>query len=137
MFHSWCHSLSIKFQITIVAGFQHVIHYILSECFTKGGPETGKLCVFPFTYKGTTYQKCTGIEHDRLWCSTEVDDSRVHVKNKWGNCGDRCNQSKVPDGMHLVFQAYYIDLLGIQNLPLLFDLIPCMGSFTNYVYRFN
>ena len=70
--------------------------YLLDfECFTESGPETGKPCAFPFTYKGNTYEKCTEIEHDQFWCSTEVDDNGVHVSGKWGNCGKECNLGKV------------------------------------------
>ena len=69
--------------------------YLLDvECFTKSGPETGKPCAFPFTYYGKTYEKCPEIDHDQLWCSTEVDHNGVHVRGKWGNCGNECNLGK-------------------------------------------
>ena len=69
--------------------------YLLDvECFTKSGPETGKPCAFPFTYQGKTYEKCTEIDHDQLWCSTEVDHNGVHVRGKWGYCDNECNLGK-------------------------------------------
>ena len=70
-------------------------HILLDdECVTKSGPETGKKCAFPFTYKGNTYEKCTEIDHDKFWCSTEVDHNGLHVKGKWGNCGNECDLGK-------------------------------------------
>merc|ERR1711988_175975 len=62
------------------------------ECLTISGPDTGKQCVFPFIHQGNTYQTCTAFSHDQLWCSTEVDDSGAYIQDKWGNCGDGCNQ---------------------------------------------
>ena len=73
---------------------KYITHFLDIECFTKSGPETGKPCAFPFTYQGKTYEKCTDIDHDQLWCSTEVDYNGVHVRGKWGNCGNECNLGK-------------------------------------------
>mgnify|MGYP001794455473 CR=1 FL=1 len=36
-------------------------------------------CVFPFVYRGKTYNKCTRVNHPRLWCMITQD-------GKWGNC---------------------------------------------------
>ena len=69
--------------------------YVFLECLTISGPDTGKQCVFPFIHQGNTYQTCTAFNHDQLWCSTEVDDSGAYIQDKWGNCGDGCNQGKV------------------------------------------
>ena len=73
----------------------YIIYFSDVECFTKSGPETGKLCAFPFIYEGNTYEKCTAIDHDQFWCSTEVDHNGVHARGKWGNCGNECNSGKV------------------------------------------
>ena len=43
----------------------------------------GKICVFPFIYKGISYQSCTTVDHDRLWCATT---SNYDKDSKWGNC---------------------------------------------------
>ena len=57
-------------------------------------------CIFPFTYKAITYQKCTNVnigddkqpEHHKndtvdnsdLWCATAVDANKNMVT--WGTC---------------------------------------------------
>ena len=33
----------------------------------------GKECVFPFEWKGKTYQECTSIGWNRMWCGTIHD----------------------------------------------------------------
>ena len=48
---------------------------------TCGGSANGAPCVFPFTYKGTTYTKCTSVDHSQAWCRT----SKKYA-NQWGNC---------------------------------------------------
>jgi len=45
-----------------------------------------KQCVFPFTYKGTTYDKCTNFEWDGFWCSTETSSNGDYVEGQWGQC---------------------------------------------------
>ena len=81
--------------IVAISNMNSYIPYFLDiECFTKSGPETGKLCAFPFIYEGNTYEKCTAIDHDQFWCSTEVDHNGVHARGKWGNCGNECNLGK-------------------------------------------
>ena len=56
---------------------------------TCGGSAKGAPCVFPFTYKGIMYTKCTPIDHDEPWCSTESV-----YESQWGNCncpGELCS----------------------------------------------
>jgi cathepsin B len=43
---------------------------------TKEGPA----CVFPFDFKGKTYNECTTEGHSSLWCYTAKD------KSTWGHC---------------------------------------------------
>ena len=74
---------------------KYITHFSDIECFTKSGPETGKPCAFPFTYQGKTYEKCTEIDNDQLWCSTMVDPNGIHVRGRWGNCDHECNSGKV------------------------------------------
>ena len=53
-----------------------------------GGP-----CVFPFIYRGVTYNGCTTKDDDdkRFWCSTETDGSSIHVgRDRWGYCPEDC-----------------------------------------------
>ena len=50
---------------------------------TFGGNARGANCVFPFKYKGKMYNKCTKVNHNKLWCSTTADYDK---DKKWGNC---------------------------------------------------
>jgi len=63
---------------------------IFPVCKTIGGKDKHKQCVFPFTYDGLEYGKCTIKDHKVHWCFTEVDDLNVGVKEKWGFCGPGC-----------------------------------------------
>lgn len=38
----------------------------------RGGPQEGAPCVFPFVFRGRTFQECTSAEDPdgRPWCST-------------------------------------------------------------------
>ncbi|XP_069811536.1 cation-independent mannose-6-phosphate receptor [Dendropsophus ebraccatus] len=45
--------------------------------------ESGDPCLFPFTYKGKTYNACTTDDRQRLWCATAADPER---SGKWGYC---------------------------------------------------
>ena len=65
------------------------------ECETESGPEPGRPCVFPFMYKGVRYNECTSVEWDQPWCAVEVDNYRLHIKGKWGNCKKTCNKGKI------------------------------------------
>lgn len=54
---------------------------------------TGADCVFPFTYKGQTYKKCTTADSDNgaAWCATEVNPlNNEVVENKWQDCQEGC-----------------------------------------------
>merc|ERR1712158_244392 len=58
------------------------------ECKTN----TKKNCVFPFSYEGVTYNKCTnaGSENGAAWCATEVDANGEVVRNTWEDCEEGC-----------------------------------------------
>jgi len=58
------------------------------ECKTVNS----KQCVFPFTYKGETYNKCTntGSDNGASWCATEVDEDGEVIRNTWEDCEDGC-----------------------------------------------
>ena len=51
---------------------------------TGGSAPKGVKCVFPFVYKGKTYNKCTKVDDATPWCATEKP-----YKNQFGycNCG--------------------------------------------------
>jgi hypothetical protein len=61
------------------------------KCYTVGhsGVGPGKACVFPFTYKGKTYNECTtnyAIGHATSWCSVETDKDGNHIDGRYGKC---------------------------------------------------
>ena len=66
----------------------------MSACFTVGGPDLHQKCVFPFTWKNTTFSGCPIDFNDstKRWCSTLVDPNGNHVinKQKYGYCSDNC-----------------------------------------------
>jgi len=53
----------------------------------------GQRCIFPFTYKGKTYDSCTdaGTSLHRYWCATSVDPDGSFIENEWGTCSARCH----------------------------------------------
>ncbi|XP_065826165.1 uncharacterized protein [Oscarella lobularis] len=51
---------------------------------TCGGTANGARCAFPFTFKGVTYESCTTVGGNRLWCATRQGNVSTH--NKWGFC---------------------------------------------------
>nr|ACO15386.1 Cysteine-rich motor neuron 1 protein precursor [Caligus clemensi] len=62
----------------------------LKECSCK--TENGLDCIFPFNFKGNTYNYCTDAEsaNNNTWCATEVDaDGNVHI-GKWDDCDFSC-----------------------------------------------
>lgn len=87
------------------------------DCFTSQptdpGVEAQVPCVFPFTYKGTTYDKCTAVDHEEglEWCSTQVDSEGGHVtgSGRWGVCtSPACPREQVcpPGWSHLQSGCY-------------------------------
>ena len=53
-----------------------------------------KACVFPFVYKGITYDRCTSdhSENGKPWCAYEqVEGPLIEmVEGKWGECELGC-----------------------------------------------
>jgi len=62
----------------------------LRKCECKSN--LGNNCVFPFTFKGETHNKCTtsGSDNGAPWCATEVDADGEVVRNKWEDCEEGC-----------------------------------------------
>ena len=50
-------------------------------------------CVFPFIFRGGTFNECTreGDTSGKLWCSTKTDESGQHVKKNWAYCDKGCD----------------------------------------------
>ena len=48
-------------------------------CMTDGGDSPNKPCIFPFTFNGVVYNKCTWtsahLAEHKPWCSTFVDET--------------------------------------------------------------
>ena len=59
---------------------------------TQGGYEGGSPCVFPWKFKGKTYNLCTmDWEIDqRPWCATKVDENGDVFSTNFGYCGANC-----------------------------------------------
>ena len=59
-------------------------------CTTISGPKPNVACVFPFIYKGNTYDQCTSVDHTQRWCATKVNNDGTYVGDDWGDCGSDC-----------------------------------------------
>ena len=62
---------------------------------SKKPPSPNQPCIFPFTWMGIQYNKCTKDDHDQFWCGTQsnvmADETSVlgnGVTQGWGNCID-------------------------------------------------
>ncbi|XP_022789314.1 fibropellin-1-like isoform X4 [Stylophora pistillata] len=53
----------------------------------------GACCVFPFIYKGTTYNACTMADYSRFWCSLTPTYS-----SSWANCVGSCHKNPCLNG---------------------------------------
>ncbi|XP_078357874.1 epididymal sperm-binding protein 1-like isoform X2 [Oculina patagonica] len=65
----------------------------------------GRCCVFPFVYRGVSYDRCTWINNNKLWCSLDA----VYA-GQWANCGKPCPPGKEtddPQGRCCVFPFVY------------------------------
>ena len=68
---------------------------------------TGKQCVFPFRYKGVTYDVCTTKDNAGIpWCAVEATEAGAFSDSQWENCNKKvCTWSGVPtllrDGVSL------------------------------------
>ena len=49
-------------------------------------------CVFPFIYKGKTYNSCTYEDFGNVaWCSVATDEDNNHIRDHFGKCTDSEN----------------------------------------------
>ena len=67
-----------------------------TECPTKDGQD----CIFPFIYKGRSYDTCITLDSEEPWCSTAVDAFGNHIAGNEGLCSDSCasRQTNCPVG---------------------------------------
>ena len=56
------------------------------------GTSIGDPCIFPFTYKGRTYDSCAKTDDASCeWCPTKLDNSGVYIQpGLWGCCSEIC-----------------------------------------------
>eukprot|EP00092_Neocalanus_flemingeri_P017751 GFUD01019206.1.p1 GENE.GFUD01019206.1~~GFUD01019206.1.p1 ORF type:complete len:822 (+),score=86.31 GFUD01019206.1:100-2565(+) len=80
----------------------------VSNCTTVGGPDAGSACIFPFTFDGVKYTKCTTHRDmdGKAWCSTFTDSRGTHVggQGNWGYCGGVCGRD--PKGLWTPWGAW-------------------------------
>ena len=69
----------------------------MGKCLTVSGPSSDRECIFPFTWLGVGYNKCTSDGHPKPWCATAVDDNGVlqntpegNITQQWGYCNSAC-----------------------------------------------
>jgi len=58
----------------------------------------GDNCVFPFTYKGVVYDKCTKADHSKPWCSTKTNIEGHYISGHWGDCSPTCLSGIIDTG---------------------------------------
>ena len=54
--------------------------------------EEGKKCIFPFVYKGKTYDICTTFDSDNghAWCAITIERNGSVPHGFWGDCRPGC-----------------------------------------------
>ena len=62
---------------------------------SKKPPSPNQPCIFPFTWMGIQYNKCTKDDHDQFWCGTQSNVTKDEISfldngvtQGWGNCID-------------------------------------------------
>ena len=71
-----------------------MLSFAYIDCKTVGGQFSNRPCVFPFTFKGKSYNNCTTVDSisGKAWCAvdiqpfTEVPHDGLH----WGDCESHC-----------------------------------------------
>ena len=77
----WIQAQQLKIYTLILYSFDNFfLHHLAST--TKSSDD----CVFPFKYRGKTYDKCTKVRHNQLWCSKDAV-----YKGRWKNCKGLCH----------------------------------------------
>jgi len=79
-----CLLMDIVFVFAISSAGRCFAENTEGKCTTKSGP-----CVFPFKYKGKTYDECTTVRNSGVpWCATKVNSNGEYVE--YGNCERMC-----------------------------------------------
>merc|ERR1712227_1033829 len=84
--------LTITLLVVVGGGYGSGLRFADTRVPTQKIPSTcltqqGTTCIFPFTYKGVTYDKCTFADSPQdAWCATGVDTLGNVITNMWQNC---------------------------------------------------
>ena len=76
--------LFLQFKVAsqiVVLSFSTAFDFILDCSSTV--TENGYCCVFPFKYKGKTYDSCTFVDGSKPWCALTSD---YDTDGKYGYC---------------------------------------------------
>jgi hypothetical protein len=71
-----------------------------------GNSPHGTPCVFPFTYGGVKYNKCTDADNAELWCSTHDWTGIAAGTGDWGVC-DYAPKNACPSGAQALTDTMY------------------------------
>jgi len=63
-----------------------------TSCFTVGGPDPNRRCLFPFIHDGKLFNECTTYGLGDYWCSTLTLPNNTHVQGQgyYGLCSRSC-----------------------------------------------
>ena len=74
--------------------FDRIYKILISECKTNwSGPNPNRKCVFPFRYRGKTYNHCTSVDNKgKPWCPTRLFGNKIAYRfwGSWGHCSNTC-----------------------------------------------
>ena len=88
--------ISMSKSTTVSLIFIWILIWLIEKCQTISGRDPFKPCVFPFTYKGITYNACTK-DHSmggNFWCGTAPEVNSVYAWES-GDCNDECPSTSV------------------------------------------
>ncbi|XP_040580268.1 uncharacterized protein [Lepeophtheirus salmonis] len=75
---------------------------VMGNCATTAGDK----CVFPFKYRGNTYQDCTSVDYNGVnWCPTSLHDNGE--AKDYGDCASSCSICKATDNLPCKFPFVY------------------------------
>ena len=82
--YSHCYFCNLWWRVIVQ---QSCLVLLSHACFVLDCPSTvtekGYCCVFPFKYKGKTYDSCTFVDGSKPWCALTSD---YDTDKKWGYC---------------------------------------------------
>lgn len=85
--------------------------------------DKGQLCVFPFKYKGKTYEECITEGKDRPWCATTEN---YQGDEKWGFC----SSSKY--FLYFMYKGLGRDLAALKSIHACNPLVNAFSFFPTF-----